>query len=66
VLDGYGHRVENAQPSRLPARLLIFVMCLVGLCALPSAVMFLGMGIAGGMAGLSTSRWNSSAQFRCW
>ncbi|GAA0458357.1 hypothetical protein Aca07nite_64690 [Actinoplanes capillaceus] len=48
--DGQGHRVENAQPSRLPARLLIFVMCLVGLCALPSAVMFLGMGIAGGMA----------------
>ena len=45
--------MEDAQPSRLPARLLIVVMCLVGLCALPSAVIFLVMGIAGGSAALS-------------
>jgi hypothetical protein len=45
--------VENARPSRLPARLLIFVLCLFGLCALPPAVMFLAMGIGVGMTGLS-------------
>jgi hypothetical protein len=45
--------MENAQPSRLPAGLLIVVMCLVGICALPSAVMFMVMGIAGGTEGLS-------------
>lgn len=38
--------METTRPSRLPSRLLITVICLLGPCALPAAMFFLLSGVS--------------------
>ncbi|MGC4810577.1 hypothetical protein ACLQ29_08640 [Micromonospora sp. DT228] len=40
--------MDNARPSRLPSTLLFIAMCLLGICALPSAALFVLTGTVGG------------------
>ncbi|MFC3735760.1 hypothetical protein [Paractinoplanes deccanensis] len=41
--------MENVRPSRLPGALLIAGTCLVGICGLPAAVVFVLLGLLGGL-----------------
>jgi hypothetical protein len=39
--------METARPSQLPSWLLITVTCMLGICALPAALLFVLSGISG-------------------
>lgn len=39
--------MKNARPSRLPSALLITAICLIGICGLPAAGIFVLLGLRG-------------------